>query len=198
VSRLILASTSSARTTLLRAAGVAFEACGSGVDEEPLKRAWLAEGRGPAEIADGLAEAKALAVSRQEPDALVIGADQTLDLGGALIDKPVNRADARVRLLSLRCREHRLHSAVVLARGETVVWRDRPSATLQVRDFSDAWLDAYLAGIDDAVLQSVGAYQLEGLGVQLFERIEGDWFTILGLPMLSLLAALREQGLVAS
>ena len=194
---LVLASRSATRAALLRAAGVVFEARGSGVDEEPLKAQWLAGGREPRMIAEGLAEAKALAVSRQA-SALVIGADQTLELDGRLIDKPVDVADARERLRALRGRTHRLHASVVLARGEAVVWRHTPSAVLHVRAFSDAWLDDYLQRVGPAVLESVGAYQLEGLGVQLFERIEGDWFVILGLPMLSLLEALRAQGLVAA
>ena len=195
MSALILASKSAARSALLRAAGVAFETRGSGVDEDPIKAAELAAGSGPRAIALKLAEAKALAVSRTT-EALVIGADQTLDLAGQLVDKPADRAEARERLLSLRGREHRLHSAVVLAQGGEVVWRDAPTTVLQVRAFSDAWLDGYLAQIGDDVLDSVGAYQLEGLGVQLFERVEGDWFTILGLPMLSLLEALRDRGVL--
>ena len=196
--KLILASNSITRATLLRDAGVSFRTRSSGVDEEVLKKAWLAHGRGPREIAEGLAEAKALAVSAAEPRAWVIGADQTLDLDGRLFDKPADRAEARARLLELRDRAHTLHSAVVLARDAEVVWRAVPAATLHVRAFSDAWLDAYLAQMGDAALHSVGAYQLEGLGVQLFDRIQGDWFAILGLPMVELLGALRHEGLVAS
>lgn len=195
MSALILASKSAARSALLRAAGVTFETRGSGVDEDPIKAAELAAGSGPRAIALRLAEAKALAVSRTT-DALVIGADQTLDLAGKLVDKPADRGEARERLLSLRGREHRLHSAVVLAQAGEAVWREAPTAVLKVRTFSDAWLDGYLAQIGDDVLESVGAYQLEGLGVQLFECIEGDWFTILGLPMLNLLEALRDRGVL--
>ena len=194
---LILASNSHTRADLLRAAGVAFEVRGSGLDEAPLKAAGLALGEDPRAIALRLAEAKALAVSRT-CDVLVIGSDQTLDLDGALFDKPVDAAEARGRLLQLRGRPHRLHSAVVLARGGEIVWRDVPTATLHVRAFSEAWLDIYMSAAGEAVLDSVGAYQLEGLGVQLFERIDGDWFAILGLPMLSLLAALRDRGLAAA
>ena len=193
---LILASNSVTRAKLLRAAGVVFEARESGVDEAPLKAAWLGEGRDPRAIAEGLAQAKALAVSRQVSD-LVIGADQTLELEGRLIDKPADAAQARERLLALRGRMHRLHSAVVLMRGDAVIWRGTPAADLRVRDFSDAWLEDYLNQVGAAVLNSVGAYQLEGLGVQLFDRIEGDWFTILGLPMVELLEALRAEGEVA-
>ena len=195
---MILASKSRTRAELLRAAGVPFEVRGSGVDEEPIKRAALSEGAAPREIALKLAEAKALAVSRRAGDALVIGADQTLELDGRLFDKAADIADARARLLELRGRPHQLHSAAVIARGGAIVWRDVPSATLHVRAFSDAWLDIYMQSVGGAVLESVGAYQLEGLGVQLFERIDGDWFTILGLPMLSLLEALRAEGAVTS
>jgi septum formation protein len=195
---MILASKSRTRAELLRAAGVPFEMRGSGVDEEPIKAAALAEGATPRDIALRLAEAKALAVSKSAGDTLVIGADQTLDLDGRLFDKPASTAEARTRLLELRGRAHQLHSGVVLARGGHIVWRDVPSATLHVRAFSDAWLDIYMQSVDAAVLESVGAYQLEGAGVQLFERIDGDWFTILGLPMLSLLEALRAEGAVPS
>ena len=195
---MILASKSRTRAELLRAAGLPFEIRGSGVDEEPIKAAALAKGAAPRDIAMRLAEAKALAVSKSAGDTLVIGADQTLDLDGRLFDKPASTAEARARLLELRGRPHQLHSAVVLARGGDVLWRDAPSATLHVRAFSDAWLDIYMQSVGAEVLESVGAYQLEGPGVQLFERIDGDWFTILGLPMLSLLDALRAEGVVPS
>ena len=191
---IILASKSPARGVLLRAAGVGFETRGSGVDEEPLKAAWLAQGQTPRSVAEGLATAKALAVSSQAPDALVIGADQTLEFDGRLFDKPTDRAEARRRLLEFRGAPHTLHSAVALARDGVVVWQEMESAVMHVRAFSEAWLDDYVAAVGDDVLDSVGAYQLEGAGVQLFERIEGDWFAILGLPMLSLLAALRREG----
>jgi septum formation protein len=192
----ILASKSAARAALLRAAGVPFEVRGSGVDEGPLKARWLADGADPHAIASRLAEAKALALSCAS-EALVIGADQTLDLDGRLIDKPADLAEAGARLLELRGRPHQLHSAVVLARAGRVIWRDTPTATLHVRHFSDAWLDEYLAQAGPGVLQTVGGYELEGLGVQLFEAIEGDWFAILGLPMIGLLHALRREGVLA-
>jgi septum formation protein len=191
---IILASKSAARAALLRGAGVSFEMWGSGVDEEPLKQAWLTEGRTPATVAEGLAAAKALKVSAEQSGALVIGADQTLEFQGELFDKPADRWEARQRLLEFRGGAHTLHSAVVLARAGELVWRATESAVMHVRGFSDAWLDAYLAQVSDDVLDSVGGYQLEGAGVQLFERIEGDWFAILGLPMLGLLAALRREG----
>jgi septum formation protein len=195
---LILASKSAIRATLLRAAAVAFEAQGSGVDEDALKSGWLAAGRTPQEIAEGLAEAKALAVSRLRPDAWVIGADQTLEFEGVLFDKPADFPAARERLLAFRGKPHQLHCGTALARNGEIVWRTAPTSTLHVRAFSDDWLDAYLAGVGDDVLQSVGAYQLEGLGVQLFDRIDGDWFAILGLPMVALLNELRSRQVIAS
>ena len=193
---IILASKSAARAALLRAAGVPFEVRGSGVDEDPLKATWLADGADPHTIASRLAEEKAHAISHASEN-LVIGADQTLDLDGRLIDKPADIAEARARLLEFRGRPHRLHSAVVLARGGRVIWRDTPTATLHVRHFTEAWLDDYLAQAGASVLQTVGGYELEGRGVQLFEAIEGDWFAILGLPMIGLLHALRREGVLA-
>ena len=195
---LILASKSAIRASLLRAAAVPFEIRGSGVDEDALKTAWLAEQRTPRQVAEGLAEAKALAVSRAEPDAWVIGADQTMEFEGALFDKPADFAEARARLLDFRGKPHQLHCGTALARGGDVVWSAAPTSTLHVRAFSEAWLDHYLASVGADVLQSVGAYQLEGLGVQLFDRIEGDWFAILGLPMIALLNELRRREVIAS
>ena len=193
---LILASKSAIRASLLRAAAVPFEARGSGVDEDVLKAEWLAERRTAKEVAEGLAEAKALAVSRAEPEAWVIGADQTLEFERALFDKPADFAEARARLLDFRGKPHQLHCGTALARGGEIVWRTAPTSTLYVRGFSEAWLDHYLASVGADVLQSVGAYQLEGLGVQLFDRIDGDWFAILGLPMIELLDALRARKVI--
>ena len=194
---LVLASRSSARARLLAEAGVVFRIQAAEVDEEVLKRRALAEGCDPQAIAAELAQAKGLAVSRGREE-LVIGADQTLDLDGRLFDKPPTLAAARAQLLALRGREHRLHAAVSVSRGDRVVWRTAESVRLRVRSFSDAFLDDYLAAEGEALLGCVGAYRLEGLGVQLFERIEGDYFTVLGLPLLPLLAFLREQGQVAT
>lgn len=193
----VLASQSTARSALLRGAGVAFTTVSSGVDEDMAKQDLLEHGAFPAEIATALAEAKALAVAKTT-DAIVIGADQTLDFNGRLVDKAPNIDAARERLLSLRGHSHRLHSAVVAARGETIVWRDLASATLHVRKFSDAWLEGYLARQGQAILSSVGCYQLEGEGVQLFDRIDGDYFAILGLPLAGLLEFLRREGALAS
>ena len=189
----VLASQSQSRAALLAAAGVVFAKVGSGVDETALKQRLLAEGAGPRRIAEVLGEAKAVAVSRAAAG-LVIGADQTLDLDGVLFDKADTVAEARERLVALRGRTHQLHGGLVVAEAGEVVWRHTESSTLTMRDFSDAFLDAYLARHGQAVLSSVGCYHLEGAGAQLFERIEGDYFAILGLPLLPLLACLRERG----
>ncbi len=191
-SPVILASKSAARAALLRGAGVPFETAGAGVDEAALKSGLLAEGAKPRDIADALAEAKAVKVSRVRPGALVIGADQTLDFEGRLFDKPESRAEARGRLLELRGKTHALHSGVVVARDGEPIWREVATARLTMRPFSEGYLDAYLDRGGDELLTSVGAYQLEGEGVQLFSRIVGDYFTILGLPLLSLLDLLRR------
>lgn len=195
--RITLASQSAARRALLAGAGVAHEATVSGVDEDALKARMLLAGEGPAAIAQALADAKALAVSAVR-DGLVIGADQTLDLEGRLHDKAESREAARVRLQTLRGRAHALHSAVSLARDGAVVWRETVSARLVMRPFSDAFLETYLDAEGEAALGSVGCYRLESLGVQLFEAIEGDYFTILGLPMTGLLARLRAEGALAA
>jgi septum formation protein len=196
VTPVVLASTSQPRAAILTGAGVAHEAVGSGVDEGEAKTRLLGSGARPPEIAERLAEAKALKVSRERPEALVIGADQTLELDGALFDKAETLADARDRLLALRGKAHRLHAAVVAAQGGAALWRVIESPRLEMRDFSDAFLDAYLARNGDAVLSSLGCYQLEGEGAQLFERIEGDYFAILGLPLLPLLGFLRSRSVV--
>jgi septum formation protein len=194
---LTLATASPARIAILRGGGLAFDAVGSGVNEDPIKRDLLKGGASPAAVARALAAEKALAVSRLRPG-LVIGADQTLDLDGRLFDKAGSLAEARERLTALRDRTHRLHSAVAVAQEGEVVWRTLDSAVLTARPYTDAFLDAYLERNGEAVLGSVGCYMLEGEGVQLFERIEGDYFTILGLPMLPLLAYLRERGILAA
>ena len=198
MSRIVLASRSAPRAAILAGAGVAFEVVGSSVDEAALKARLLGEGLGPREIADHLAEAKASQVSAHEPDAIVFGADQTLDLDGVLFDKAADLAQARERLTILRGRTHRLHCAVAAAKGGTVVWRVSESPTLTMRDFSDVFLDGYLELGARALLGSVGCYLLEGEGAQLFERIEGDYFAVLGLPLLPVLDFLRREGALAT
>ncbi len=192
---LVLASRSAARRAVLAAAGIAFEVETASVDEAALKRDRPHDT--PRQIARALADAKAQDVSARRPG-LVLGADQTLDLDGALFDKPDSLDAVREQLLALRGRSHVLHSGLALAEGGEVVWRGEAQARLTVRAFSDGFLDAYLTAEGEAVQACVGGYRLEGLGAQLFERIEGDYFTVLGLPLLLLLDELRARGLARS
>jgi septum formation protein len=194
----VLASKSPTRQAVLRSAGVPFEAVGSGVDEDVAKAGYLKESLGPREVAERLALAKATAVSVARPDAIVIGADQTLDLGGALFDKVDTLEKGRTRLRQLRGRSHWLHSAIVAAQDGAPVWRHVESPRLSMRDVSDAFIDAYLAKHGEALLSSVGIYQLENDGVQFFDAIEGDYFAILGLPLTPLLNLLRDKGALAA
>ena len=193
----ILASQSAVRAKLLADAGVTFETMSSGLDESTVKQALLAEGVGPRDMADALAEGKALKVSRRRPG-LVIGADQTLDLDGQLFDKAESLDEARDRLKTLRGKTHKLHSAVVVARDGVAVWRALSSPTLTMRPFSDAFLNGYLARNGEDLLSSVGCYMFEGEGAQLFSHMQGDFFAVLGLPLLDLLDYLRLQGALES
>lgn len=196
---LVLASTSAARRAMLNAAGVPHEAVAPHVDEDELKAALRAEGASPRAVADALAEAKAVKISGRLPGALVLGADQVLALAdGTMLDKPADRAAAAAQLRGLRGHEHRLISAAVVAENGAAVWRFADTATLQVREFSDDWLEAYLDAEGEAVLGCVGSYRLEGLGAQLFSRVRGDHFTILGLPLFALLDYLRSRGVIAT
>jgi septum formation protein len=192
---LVLASKSAARRAVLEGAGVSFEAVGSGVDEDVTKNELLGRRATPRQVAEALAEEKALAVSVGRAE-LVIGADQTLEFQGKLYDKTETLAAARERLQTLRGKPHMLHSAVVVAERGAVIWRETQSATLRMRDFSDSFLDDYLAAESEAALGSVGCYRLEGRGVQLFSKIDGDYFTILGLPLMGLLEMLRKRGIL--
>jgi septum formation protein len=178
---------------VLTGAGVPHEPVTAGVDEDSIKAGLLAEGVGPRDIADALAELKAIRVSRRR-EGFVIGADQTLDLDGVLHDKVASADAARARLLGLRGKTHRLHSAVVVAKEGAPIWREVVTASLTMRDFSDGFLEAYLAQEGAAALDTVGCYRLEGPGAQLFSRIEGDYFAILGLPLMGLLDLLRRHG----
>ncbi|HRD27828.1 MAG TPA: Maf family protein [Caulobacter sp.] len=196
MSGVILASGSKARAQVLAGAGVAFEIAVAGVDEAAVKAGLLAQGNGPRDVADALAELKAVRVSRRHPGVLVIGADQTLDLDGALFDKAESMAEARERLRHLRGKTHKLHSAVVVARDGEVIWREVPAARLTMRPFTDAFLEAFLERGGESLLGSVGCYRLEDDGVQLFSRIDGDYFTILGLPLMGLLDLLRRHGVL--
>ena len=192
--RLILASKSAARRAVLTDAGVPFTVQVADVDEDALKT----PGVDPVELAVELARAKALAVSRHDAEAWVLGADQTLDFDGGLISKAPTLAAARERLTAMRGRTHQLHSGAALARNGQVVWSGVDTVEMRMRDFSDAFLDAYLAAEGEALLTCVGSYRLEGLGSQLFEAIEGDYFTVLGLPLWPVLAELRRAGVILS
>jgi septum formation protein len=196
----ILASGSAIRRQLLASAGVLFSVEPAAVDEGEIRARLLGESDcvEASDLAGILARAKAEAVSHLRPDALVIGADQVLALGARLFEKPANLAEARDTLDRLRGRTHTLHSAVAIAERGQVVWGDVQVASLTMRRFSDAFLDQYIARAGERICSSVGAYELEGLGLQLFEVIEGDYFTILGLPMLPLLAELRQRGVVVA
>jgi septum formation protein len=194
---LVLASKSAARRAVLDGAGIGYEVASPGVDEDVVKARMLASGAGPKAIAEALAAEKALAISNAR-DGYVIGADQTLDLDGRLYDKAESLDEARMRLTLLRGRTHELHSAVVVARDGAVVWQTVETARLAMRDFSDAFLDVYLQTEGPQALGSVGCYRLEGPGAQLFAQIEGDYFGILGLPLLGLLDFLRREGELAA
>ncbi len=192
---LILASGSAARGAMLRAAGVPFEAMPAPVDEAAVKAGMLGEGAGPRDVADALAELKARRVARRVPG-LVVGADQVLSCEGRLFDKPRDRAEARDQLEALRGRTHELHAAAVAYEDARPVWRHVGRARLTMRPFSDAFLDGYLAAEGEALCESVGGYRIEAGGAQLFARVEGDLFTIMGLPLLELLDFLRSRGVV--
>ncbi len=198
--QIILASTSRARREMLAAAGVAFTVEAADVDEPAIRKTLLAakSAATPPQIADALARAKAEDVSRRHKGSLIIGGDQVLALGTELLTKAKDEAAARATLKKLRGKTHELHSAVALAVDGRVLWTHTGTARLKMRDFSDAFLEEYLTRAGDRIGQSVGAYELEGLGVQLFDKIEGDYFTILGLPLLPLLAELRAHGMIAA
>lgn len=198
--RLVLASGSRSRRQMLDAAGLTFDVAPADVDERTIRETLQSDDSGiePADVAEVLARAKAEAISRQRPDALVIGADQVLALDNEIFEKPGDLAGARSHLQKLRGRTHQLHSAVVLAQNGEVVWAHVDTASLTMHAFSAHFLENYLALAGTVICDSVGAYQLEGLGAQLFERIEGDYFTILGLPLLPLLAELRAHKVIPS
>ncbi len=190
---LILASNSAARRAMLQAAGVAFEAVAADIDEAGLRDGW--RGLPAAEVALGLAAAKAVAVSGRHPGKTVLGSDSIVETEeGLFLDKPGTMAGLRAQLLQLRGRTHRLLSAAAFARDGQTVWRHVGEARLSVRDFSDSFLSCYLHRCGAELLQSVGGYHVEAMGVQLFDRIEGSEFVIRGLPLVAVLGFLREAG----
>lgn len=190
----ILASTSASRQAMLKSANVPFEAIPPYVDEDELKFSLQAQKASPRAIADALAETKALKISSRIPGALVLGCDQVLSYGKVeMMDKPRSLEEAREHLQLLAGKEHKLISAAVIAQNGKPVWRVVDTASLTMRTFSPEFLDDYIAREGEALLTSVGCYRLEGLGSQLFSRINGDFFTILGLPLLQVLEYLRER-----
>jgi len=195
---LILASASSPRARILRGARVPFVAIPADIDESALKPKFLAEGKAVEEVALALAEAKAVHVSNSHRSDLVLGADQVLEFAGELLNKCSDLTEARQLLLRLRGRRHRLISALALAEAGHVIWTHSEGASLKMREFSSAFLEAYLAHEGDEVLSGVGCYRLEAMGAQLFEHVDGDYFSILGLPLQPLLAELRRKGVIAS
>lgn len=195
---LILASASTARASVLAASGLSFRIHPANVDE-PAIRETLASGTSettPADVAQILAQTKASAISEISPGALVIGADQVLVCDGEIYEKPADEVAARDQLLSLRDKTHSLISAVACARDGAILWHHDQAALLTMRDFSNDFLGQYLAAVGRDVTKSVGAYQVEGPGSQLFSRIDGDYFTILGIPLLPLLDFLRTQNII--
>jgi septum formation protein len=193
---LVLASQSASRKLILESAGIALEISPADIDERGVE---ARSGRADAaEVAAVLARAKALAVAAQKPGRLVLGADQTLALGPRRFSKPADRAAARDQLKALRGNTHTLYSALALARDGAIVFEHREAAHLTMRPFSNDFIERYLAAAGNAVTTSVGAYQVEGPGIQLFERIHGSHFTILGLPLIPLLDFLRREGALAA
>jgi septum formation protein len=195
---IILASQSSARQGLLSAAGIPFEICAATIDERGIEAPLVAAGANARDIALHLSRAKALPVSGEKPGRLVIGADQTLCLEGRLFGKPASRAAAVAQIEALSGRTHELYSGCCVARGSSILFETAGVARLSCRRLSPAFIDAYMAQAGDALLGSAGAYRIEGSGIHLFEAIEGDHATILGLPLLPLLKFLREEGSLLS
>lgn len=199
---IILASGSRARREMLHAAGLAFTVEMADVDEAAVRGALVGADGGSSveagDVAEILAVAKAQSVSRLQPEAYVIGGDQVLAFEGDLLAKPADMAAARQQLSAFRGKVHTLHSAVALARGGETLWSMVDTADMHVRDFSDGFLDDYMRRAGRSVLDSVGAYLMEGLGIQLFERIEGDYFTVLGMPLMPLLGELRARHIIIS
>ncbi|RRH77870.1 Maf family protein [Falsigemmobacter faecalis] len=198
MTELILASASAIRAELLARAGVDVTLHPARIDEEAIRAALEAEGATPRDQADALAEMKARKVAGRFPGAVVIGCDQVLDFKGQVFSKPGDRDAARSQLQTLRGQTHKLLSAVVVYEGEKPVWRHVGEVRLTMREFSDDYLEAYLARNGTSVLDSVGGYKLEEEGVRLFSAVQGDYFTVLGLPLVALLGYLAQRGMIAA
>ncbi|MGI9478086.1 MAG: Maf family nucleotide pyrophosphatase [Hyphomicrobiaceae bacterium] len=194
--KIVLASSSAARRRLLEAAGLAFEVLASSVDEDSVRAALVDVD--PVDVAEVLARAKTEDVAGRVDARVVIGADQVLALGEDILTKPQDMAEARAQLLALKGRRHQLHSAVAIAHDDEIAWVHVDTVEVTMRDYSPAFVGRYLSAAGDAALASVGCYQLEGPGVQLIEKISGDYFTVLGLPMMPLLAELRRMQVLDS
>ena len=193
---IILASSSQSRKNLLKNAGVSFEPISPNVDEDEVKYSMQSAGVSAADTAVSLAELKAMRISRDFPNHFVVGADQMLECGDVWFDKPADMEHARAHLMALRGKTHSLHNAVCVVKAGQVIWHYKNEARLEMRPFSEEFLDMYLAEAGEEILWSVGAYQLEGLGAQLFYKVDGDFFSILGLPLLPLLDFLRGHKVV--
>ncbi|MEF0940543.1 Maf-like protein [Rhizobium sp. BR 362] len=193
---LILASSSPFRRMLMQNAGLHFDAVAAEIDERAIEAPLEQEGASPDAVALVLAKAKAKAVSDRFPGSLVIGSDQTMSLGDQVFHKPKTMAEAENHLRTLSGKTHRLNSAIALARNGAIIWEHVSHAELTMRDLSSDFIHGHLSRVGDKALSSVGAYQLEAEGIQLFSKIDGDYFTIVGLPMLPLLRQLRELGVI--
>jgi septum formation protein len=193
---LILASTSQTRKNLLERAGVPFQAAAPNINEPELQAQLAAEPTG--KLASSLALAKSMSLAQIHPNSIIIGVDQTLVIDGKLLHKPQNLRDAKAQLLALRGKTHTLKSAICCTIGGNIIWRYEDEASLTMRAFSAEYLEDYLETAKDDILTSVGAYKLEATGIHLFENIEGDYFNILGFPLLPLLAFLRTRGIIPS
>lgn len=197
-SQIILASASQSRSTVLRNAGLVFEQIPADLDEASIKSKMQLEGQTAANCAQALADAKALHVSRHHPNGLVIGCDQMLACENRWFDKPTDSSSASEQLMALRGKTHSLFNGMAIAQNGQIVWRYTNTAHLRMRTFSPEFLKEYLTHVGQKAHLSVGGYQLEGLGAQLFESIEGDFFSVLGLPLLPLLGYLRDVGAIKS
>lgn len=196
MTRLILASASKIRSELLRNAGLDVESLAARIDEEALRAALEAEGASPRDQADALAELKAEKIARRFPDAVVIGCDQVLDFKGRVFGKPASIDAARAQLEELRGQTHKLLSAVVLYEKGRPVWRHMGEVRLTMREFSPSYLEDYITRQGPVLLETVGGYQLEAEGVRLFSDVHGDYFTVLGLPLMPLLGYLAQRGMI--